>query len=205
MLMAAVVMGPFALSGTANASLVGSPITGGMYYYSSPGVANTSTNYFIPQSGTFASFGYNFGSSDGSVTADFTLSTLTITKVFPVTSGIGGDEFVFTDPAFSDLSVLKTQDSFDNGGVTAQLVGDTLTLNVGPNCISPGAGCSWTSTTESAQFSLSLSPVPIPASLPLLASGFLGIIFYKRAVGAHLASFRATSLRGAGHSCGGAI
>ncbi len=186
----------------ANASLLlGSSVFGEKYDWSSPGVATTILgNQFDPVYG-FVLPGY--GNSTGPTTTivdpgiefdvsasptnfatlDFTDSTLTLTKVIPSLSVIGGNEFVFTDTAFSGLTVTKTQDSFDNGGVTAQLVGDTLTLTLAPTCIL-GPGCSWTSLTETAQFSFSGSStpqsVPEPATLSLLGAGLLGMFMRRR-------------------------
>jgi hypothetical protein len=61
----------------------------------------------------------------------------------------------FVDDKFSGLTITKTSDTFVEGGAKATLVGNTLTITVGPNCGS--SSCSWP-TAQSAEFSLTAPP-----------------------------------------------
>jgi hypothetical protein len=112
-----------------------------------------------------------------SVTADFTGSTLQIAKNY-ADSGLAGFEMTFTDPAFAGLTLTKTHDSFQNGGMTANLVGDTLTLVTAPDCIiGPGCGFS-VDSQDTATFNL--TPVPLPADAWLLLTGLGGLGVFAR-------------------------
>ena len=192
------------LPAVASASLVGSSVTGGLFYATSPGVFDT-YNFLDPANNT-GNGDFNggivppgFGNSSSpttkivdpgiefallsgggsiaspgifSVTADFTGSTLQITKNY-ADSGLAGFEMTFTDPAFAGLTLTKTQDSFQNGGMTGTLVGDTITLITAPNCIiGPGCGFS-VDSQDTATFKI--APVPLPAAAWLMLSGLLGL------------------------------
>jgi hypothetical protein len=85
-------------------------------------------------------------------------------------------EFKFTSSAFAGLVLTETFDAFDNGGVNATLIGDTITLD-------------WAGTDGPAGFlreaTFSLTPnsaVPVPAALPLFATGLgaLGLLGWRR-------------------------
>jgi hypothetical protein len=88
-----------------------------------------------------------------------------------------GFDLVFTDAALDGLAVEETSDSFWMGGMSATLVGDTLTLTVAPDC--PAAGvtaCSGWPASQTADFSFSsATPVPEPSSLAALSAGLLGL------------------------------
>jgi hypothetical protein len=193
----------------ASASLVGSTVTGGLFYATSPGVFDT-YNFLDPANnngnGDFnggvvpvgfgnssspttkiVDPGIEFGLLSGggtvaspgifSVTADFTGSTLQIAKNY-ADSGLAGFEMTFTDPAFAGLTLTKTHDSFQNGGMTANLVGDTLTLVTAPDCIiGPGCGFS-VDSQDTATFNL--TPVPLPADAWLLLTGLGGLGVFAR-------------------------
>jgi hypothetical protein len=190
--------------GTADAStLLGSAVTGELYYYVSTGVVDTTMNFFDPAvdqdnynggtvpagygnangpTTTVVDPGVEFGLLSGggtvaspglfSLTADLTDTTLTITKINSGTLSLAGFEAIFTDTAFTGLSVSKIEDTFAEGGIAAQLSGDTLTLSVAPNCVI-GPGCTFPTGSETAAFSV--TPVPLPATALLFFSGLGGL------------------------------
>lgn len=176
----------------ANATLVGSSVTGTLL---SP-VTNTTTNYFDPANGEVPP---GYGNSAGttvtigspvvefawyqgggtvaapgtdSITANFTGTTLTLTEhINPAALGdVDGFQVIFTDPAFTGLSIQKISDSFAQGGANASLVGDQLTVTVGGSaCTSP---CTWL-TDQTAKFSL----VAVPArTITFEATGILSSV-----------------------------
>ena len=126
----------------ANATLVGSSVTGTLL---SP-VTNTTTNYFDPANGEVPP---GYGNSAGttvtigspvvefawyqgggtvaapgtdSITANFTGTTLTLTEhINPAALGdVDGFQVIFTDPAFTGLSIQKISDSFAQGGAECE-------------------------------------------------------------------------------------
>jgi hypothetical protein len=106
------------------------------------------------------------GGTHTSATADFTDTGLTVTSYSDYSWQYGWIQ-TFTDTAFAGLSINKTLDGYSNGGVSALIVGDVLTLTwLGQN----GSEGPYT-----ADFSFSgASATPLPAALPLFASG-LGV------------------------------
>jgi hypothetical protein len=181
----------------AHADLLGTTVTGQYYPMgSSPGVFNTSINYFNPANGyvpagygnsssataTITDPGIEFAAVSGGGTltdpgitgyaTDFTGSTVTLTQYNNWPGTLSGFEQIFTDPAFAGLTVTKTSDDFANGPFMASLVGDTLTLSIAPNCLI-GSGCSgW---GKEGVASWSLTPVPLPAAAWLMLSGLTGL------------------------------
>jgi hypothetical protein len=173
----------------ANASLVGSSVTGSLF---TP-VTNTTTNYFDPANGdvppgygnsagttvTIANPGVEFAflqrggtvAAPGvdSITVNFTGTTLTLVEHINSAwlSGIDGFQVVFTDPAFAGLFIAKTADSFAQGGVNASLVNGQLTLTVGGSACQ--SACTWPAA-QSATFSLSPAP---KETITLEATGVL--------------------------------
>jgi hypothetical protein len=153
----------------AKADLVGTHVTGSLKFEGNP------TNYFDPANGfvptgylnktggptvTISATGVEYGFHDGANTdsADFTGSTLSIKDI----SNGGSSAFVmtFTDAAFSGLKLTKVSDTFD-GGLTASLVGTTLTLT---------SKCTDECGTYNALFTLSsltIAAVPEPSQLAL--------------------------------------
>src|SRR5580698_9833142 len=67
-------------------------------------IGGASTNYFDP--------------------SNFTDSTLTISDLDQPSAGALNWEMIFTDSAFAGASVSKVSDTFDNGGLSVNLVGD---------------------------------------------------------------------------------
>jgi PEP-CTERM motif len=203
----------------ARADLVGTAVTGAYYYtLSSYGEYDTTFNQFDPANG-YVPAGYgNFSSTtvtigpevefallDGggtvadpgivSITANFTGSGLTIQEIINYTAGLTGFQTVFTDPDFTGLNVQKTSDMFANGGFTTSLVGDTLTLSVGPGCFI-GTGCTnWVSgATATWSFSGSIAtPEPSTWAMMLLGLAGLGWVGYRGRIAARTARMPASS------------
>lgn len=114
-------------------------------------------------SSTLVEFGYNDAANNDA--ADFTGTGLSITD--DVLEGAGSWVMTFTDTAFTGLTLTKLTDTFDDGGLTATLTGDVLTID--------WAGSS-TEASRSATFSLvgpTASTTPEPSSLFLLGTGLL--------------------------------
>jgi hypothetical protein len=145
-------------------------------------IGGASTNYFDPSNGFVPSgfqndagptvvingsptFGFN--DSFNFDQANFTDSTLTISDLDQPSAGALNWEMVFTDSAFAGASVSKVSDTFDNGGLSVNLVGDDLTV-------------SWVGDTVRSDFDFSaaydIATVPEPLSLVLLGIGLLGLI-----------------------------
>jgi uncharacterized repeat protein (TIGR01451 family) len=139
----------------------GSSVTGSLQFNGG------GTNFFDPNQGFVPATGYEnsstafnsatvpvasgpveFGFNDGAnlITADFDGATLVLQDISSTSSGGAPQTYVFTDPAFSGLAVTKTGDTFPGGGLSASLVGTTLTITVGAFS---GAG------TRTGTFSLS--------------------------------------------------
>jgi len=126
----------FMTSGSLWATLVGTQVTGALYF---PGYPN---NYFDPAHGlvpagylnvagptvTIASNAVEFGYADGTVTitADFTRAQLVVTDNPQLTGHYNPIQMDFTNAAFSNLTTVS--DSFP-GGMTGSLSGDVITLN----------------------------------------------------------------------------
>jgi len=80
-----------------------------------------------------------------------------------------------TAQATTLLGTSVTGAGFDVSGTvgfTSSLVGDTLTLTVGPDCVL-GPGCPWAKTSTA---SWSLTPGPLPAAAWLLPSALGGLL-----------------------------
>ena len=79
---------------------------------------------------TIASPEVEFGLSSVYLTsADFSATTLTLSNAGSLGFSLSGEHFVFTDSAFAGLTMLKTSDNFNLGGLTSSLVGNTLTID----------------------------------------------------------------------------
>jgi hypothetical protein len=154
------------------ASLIGASVTGSLTF------GGGGTNFFDPASGfvptgplnktfgttvTIGSPAVEFGFSDGANadTADFDAASLVITDIAS-TAGSASSAYIFTSAAFTGLSLVKLTDTF-TGGVTATLVGTTLTVSA-PAFTGIG--------THTATFSLAAAGAPEPgAGLLFLAGG----------------------------------
>jgi len=125
------------MSQPARATLIGSQVTGALYFVGFP------QNYFDPVNGhvpagylnvagttvTISSNAVEYGFADGTatITADFTGMQLTITDIPQFTAHYNPLQMVFTNSAFSNLATVS--DSFPNGGMTGSLSGGVITLN----------------------------------------------------------------------------
>jgi hypothetical protein len=121
----------------ARASLIGTQVTGALYFVGYP------QNYFDPVNGrvpagylnvagttvTISSEAVEYGFADGTatITADFTGMQLTITDTPQFTAHYNALEMVFTNLAFTNLATVS--DSLPNGGMAATLSGSVITLN----------------------------------------------------------------------------
>jgi hypothetical protein len=159
----------------AKADLVGTHVTGSLKF------DGNTKNYFDPANGfvptgdlnktggptvTISATSVEYGFHDGANTdtADFNGTTLSIKDI----SNGGSNSFVmsFTDSAFSGLKLAKVSDTFD-GGLTASLVGTTLTLT---------SRCTDDCGTFGARFTLSsITPTAVPEPSQLALAGVAGL------------------------------
>jgi hypothetical protein len=172
------------LGGEARAGLIGTQVTGSLTF------GGGGTNFFDPANG-FVPTGYlnktqgttvtisgsavEFGFSDGANrdTADFSDVGLTLEDLASTAAGGSSSRYVFTDPAFAGLSLVKLTDTFA-GGVDASLRGTTLTINV-PAFSGAGDHVATFGLTSGAS-----ATVPEPSTLGLLALGGLGLAGWRR-------------------------
>jgi hypothetical protein len=178
--------------------MVGSAVTGSYQFPVSPGVFGP-TNLFDPVNGEVPS---GYGNSTGtsvviadpliefaalngggtiaspgiaSISADFSASTLNVQERINYSGGLTGFRMTFQDASFNGLSVVPGASTFGQGGLTAVLSGDTLTLTIAPNCVI-GPGCTGWPAVQDASFAFApIAPVPLPAAGWLLLSGLGGL------------------------------
>ena len=127
----------FVISVPARATLIGTQVTGALYFVGYP------QNFFDPVNGrvpagylnfagstvTISSNAVEYGFADGTatITADFTGAQLVVTDTPQVTATYNPLQMVFTDPLFTDLATVS--DSFPSGGMAGALSGDVITLS----------------------------------------------------------------------------
>ncbi len=125
------------MSQPARATLIGTQVTGALYF------AGSLQNYFDPVNGlvpagylnvagttvTISSNAeeYGFADTTATITADFTGMKLTITDTPQSTASYNPLEMVFTNSAFTNLATVS--DGFPNGGMAGSLSGGVITLN----------------------------------------------------------------------------
>jgi hypothetical protein len=147
------------------ASLVGTQVSGALYFI------GYDKNFFDPvnggvpagylnHSGTTVTISsnaveYGYADSTATITADFTNMQVTVTDHSLNTANYNAIELVFTNSAFSNL--LAGTNSFPNGGMSASLDGDVLTLDWAGGDLTSGG-------TVQAVFYLNVPPAP-PLSL----------------------------------------
>ena len=149
-----------------------------------------STNYFDPANG-FVPAGYGNSSPNGpsavsvgagvefayadptnADTADFTTTSLVVQDIcLGICSANNSFEMIFTASTAGFFSGLAL--ATDTLGLTYGLVGDTLTVDFAGGDVSG---------TAAANFTFSGSATPLPAALPLFASGLgaLGLLGWRR-------------------------
>ncbi len=170
----------------AKAQLGGTKVTGGIYfnYYGSTFSPNgyDPANGNVPTAGSPENMaGTTVAISDSALefafldgynydTADFTDSTLTISDSVGTNGALPWRQ-TFTDPAFNGF-LAKVSDTFDDGGVTASILGDTITLNWGGSA---------PDNVYTAVFDVgSVLQVPEPSTWALVAGGALLAAFARR-------------------------
>ena len=122
--------------------LVGTSVTGGLFFSGNPNNYFDPANGFVPSSGyensagttvSIASPAVEFGFADSGNTdlANFSATQFTIEDVLASTAGGLDNPFTmtFTDTAFTGQSFTQVSDSFPTGGLTGTLVGDTFTVS----------------------------------------------------------------------------
>lgn len=181
MLFGVALLGVGVFAGGAKASpILGSQVTGTINF-GGPG-----TNYFDPVNGfvpagflntagptvTIADPAVEFGFEDGANrdTADFTGTQLIITDL--VKSGAANWTMTFQDSAFVGATLTEISDNFPTGGLTATLVGDTITVT-------------WAGTNTPGNFTgvFDLAPAAVPEPSTIAAFGLLGacgLVYVRR-------------------------
>ena len=127
----------FVISVPVRATLIGTQVTGALYFVGYP------QNFLDPINGrvpagylnvagttvTISSNAVEYGFADGTatITADFTGTQLVVTDTPQITFTYNPLQLVFTNPAFTKLATLS--DGFPGGGMAGSLSGSVITLN----------------------------------------------------------------------------
>jgi hypothetical protein len=131
-----------------------------------PGYGNSGGSITVPIDSGIVEFGYN--DTANLDTADFTGSSLTITDESFVGNS-GGYTMTFTDPAFTGFTAVDNE-----LGLLYSFSGHTLTVTFPAGNIKG---------TESSAFEFtSITPIPEPGTLALMATGLLGaaVLIHRR-------------------------
>ena len=131
---------------TVRATLIGTQVTGALYFVGYPQNWFDSANGRVPSgylnvagtTVTIASNAVEFGYAESTamITADFTGAGLTVTDTPLLSGNYNPIRLVFTNSAFSTLSTVS--DTFPNGGMTASLSGDVITLSWAGGVVTSG-------------------------------------------------------------------
>jgi hypothetical protein len=133
------------------------------------------TNILTPASTTIIDPGVEFTASGAPVTVDFTDTDLTINITnLSAIAGLFSENYVFTDTAFSGLSVTTVSDNFPGPGLIPTIQGDILTLNV-PTTSNP-IGVSTLNAVY--QFAPAAAAVPEPSTAVVSMFGAVAFIAY---------------------------
>lgn len=178
-LVTALMLGAVSVARPANAALIGANVFGEIFF------GGGGINYYDPANG-FVPAGFlntagpnvviaepavEFGFQDGANTdtSNFTNTQLVFRDV-----SVGGGASIlvrFTSTAFAGLQLIELSDNFLNGGITATLVGNVITLNV-PSFGSGG--------TFQAVYDIVPAAVPEPATLLLVGTGVAAAVRARR-------------------------
>ncbi len=168
-----------ALALPANASLVGTSVTGSLTFgrdrsnYFDPGYGFVPSGYLnvsgttVTISNSAVEFGFNDGSSR--ISANFFDSQLTVSDLIETSGPSNSFQMIFTDSAFTGQYLIPVSDSFPLAGYS--VVGDVMTLDYpGGN---PAVG-----QTLNATFAV--TPVPEPSTLGLISISILAAFLLHR-------------------------
>jgi hypothetical protein len=160
-MLAATVILAIAGSRVEASTLLGTEVTGALYFTGYP------QNFFDPVNGrvptgclntagtavVISSNAVEFGYADGTatITADLTDTQLTVTDGTHTTAGYNPMRIVLTNAAFTALS--KVSDGFPNGGLSASLSAGAITLDWAGGSLTNGADAQ-------AVFTVSAPPLP---------------------------------------------
>ena len=160
------------------AAVLGSSVTGELYFGANPNNYFDPANGFVPAT-TLNNAGTTVVISDPAVEFGFVDALNTDLVDFfadgvTITDDVDGNAFpwvmIFTSDAFIGLMLLEVSDNFLNGGITGSLIGDTLTFS--------WAGIGSHEGLLTAEYRL--APVPLPAALPLFGGALLGAGAYMQ-------------------------
>jgi hypothetical protein len=181
------------------ATLTGSSVSGALLFLDLP------PNYFDPAQGSVlsgfgnsapngpnnviirsgAEFGYEDTFGGLTVTADFTGKSVTLEYVSLYkrgdTTGAFSGTYVFADTLFAGATVTLVSDNFPSP-VTESLAGDVLKLTVPTYVVQRPPLSEITNATFDATFNITPVATPLPAALPLFATGLgaLGLLGWRR-------------------------
>lgn len=174
----------FAISVPARATLIGTQVTGSLYFVGWPQNVFDPINNLVPagylnRAGTTVTISSNaveYGFADGTatITADFTGTQLVVTDTPQSTATYNPFQMAFTNPAFTNLATVS--DSFPGGGMAGSLSGSVITLDWAGGHVTAGVSLQAVfnvSVPASPLLDIELTPTnAVVISWPAASTGF---------------------------------